>query len=454
MESMFYGCYKFNKPLNFNTSKVTNMASMFGSCLVFNQPLNFDTSRVTNMARMFLGCEDFNQPLNFDTSQVTNMASMFTECLVFNQELNFDTSRVTNMAGMFLGCEDFNQPLNFDTSEVTNMASMFYGCIYFNQELNFDTSRVTNMSQMFRGCENFNQPLNFDTTPVTNMSEMFKGCRNFNQELYFDITQVTNMDGIFDDCIQLNPATVERFRLRLPPPIKPQPYMANEYSDLLKKIIVFDPIAYDDVTAKDFLEENTTYIPFIIYHHNHFTGNAIKWPSNKLFIECKDDTPTYWRGNTYERYVKPGGKALVKLIIKGVTLMIVIPEWWKTQQPKSVFYKLKEAGKIHKFMAEELSRGLTLRELETYTALGSDHCNQTSNQTVYELEPMELHELEIMLMPEKLDIKSNRLINSFSRKTNSKNTKTRKSKLIEKTKKTLRRKSIGGKKITKKHKKS
>jgi hypothetical protein len=108
-------------------------------------------------------------------------------------------------------------------------------------------------------------------------------------------------------------------------------------------------------------------------------------------------------GNNYKKYVKSQGRTLVNLLnAQGTPVLVVIPKWWQTRQPTSVFYKLKQTGNIHKFMAEELSRGLTQDELETYTAMGADHCNQKPPpRTVYELEPMDLHELENKMMSEK-----------------------------------------------------
>ena len=67
---MFKGAKKFNQPLSFNTSSVTNMDAMFWRAKKFNQPLNWNTSSVTNMTLMFCGAKAFNQSLNFDTSSV------------------------------------------------------------------------------------------------------------------------------------------------------------------------------------------------------------------------------------------------------------------------------------------------------------------------------------------------------------------------------------------------
>ena len=88
----------------------------------FNQPLNFDTSRVTNMKKMFYVC---TPPYALRSTPVvpSRVQSQFEaasphrppsivcaplltrqEAKAFNQKLNFDTSRVTNMDGMFYVC--------------------------------------------------------------------------------------------------------------------------------------------------------------------------------------------------------------------------------------------------------------------------------------------------------------------------------------------------------------
>ncbi len=135
MSHMFYAATKFNRSVNFNTSRVMDMSSMFYGAKAFNQPVNFNTSQVTDMSSMFAYAEAFNQPVNFNTSKVTNMSHMFCEARFFNQPINFDTSKVTNMSGMFQNAGNFNKPLNFDTKNVTNMRDMFAGAKAFNQDL-------------------------------------------------------------------------------------------------------------------------------------------------------------------------------------------------------------------------------------------------------------------------------------------------------------------------------
>ena len=145
MQKMFFEKTTFNVPLNrWDTSKVTNMSNMFQAALVFNQTLSFDTRNVYFISNMFYvarvfnnGCleNNFSCPLNFDTSKVTDMYLMFYYAERFNQSLNFDTSNVTAIQQMFSSAKKFNQPLNFNTSNVTDMNSMFNNATNFNQDL-------------------------------------------------------------------------------------------------------------------------------------------------------------------------------------------------------------------------------------------------------------------------------------------------------------------------------
>ena len=159
---MFYGAVNLNSFPNISpntTEEVISMSHMFYAATKFNRSVNFNTSRVMDMSSMFAGAKAFNQSVNFDTSQVTDMSSMFAYAEAFNQSVNFDTSKVTNMSGMFCEARFFNQPINFDTSKVTNMNGMFQDAGNFNKPLNFDTKNVTNMRDMFAGAQAFNQDL-------------------------------------------------------------------------------------------------------------------------------------------------------------------------------------------------------------------------------------------------------------------------------------------------------
>ena len=71
---------------------------------------------------LFTGATSFDQPLNWDTSKVTNMRSMFTDAISFDQPIrDWDTSNVTNMNSMFLHAESFNQDIsNWNTDNVSD----------------------------------------------------------------------------------------------------------------------------------------------------------------------------------------------------------------------------------------------------------------------------------------------------------------------------------------------
>ena len=168
---------------------------------------------------------------------------------------------------------------------------------------------------------------------------------------------------------------------------------------VLEEIKVFDPLNpfgdEDNPTAAAFLEEQEDYNPFIIKYNNTFSGNAINWPesssSGKEFVECTDDAPSGWMGNSYSRYVKPGGRIFIKMNINGSNLMVLKPQWWDTNSvPGTKVFNLIQVGSVLKFVSSVLA---SERLPEDFTALGADHCNQTSQQNVYQLEDLGIGEL-------------------------------------------------------------
>ena len=75
MFAMFNGAAAFDQPLDWDTSKVTNMQGMFRGAAAFDgSPSDWDTSKVTTMFDMFRGATSFDQPLDWDTSKVTQHA--------------------------------------------------------------------------------------------------------------------------------------------------------------------------------------------------------------------------------------------------------------------------------------------------------------------------------------------------------------------------------------------
>ena len=55
------------------------------------------------------GAAKFNQPLSFDTSRVTDLSDMFQNATAFDQPLSFDVSSVTDMSGMFLSASSLSE---------------------------------------------------------------------------------------------------------------------------------------------------------------------------------------------------------------------------------------------------------------------------------------------------------------------------------------------------------
>ena len=74
----------------------------------------------------FSNAEKFNQPLNFDTSKVTDMNHMFASNKRFDQSIRaWDVSNVLDMESMFMG-SDFNRPLDrWNTKNLKNIIKMF-----------------------------------------------------------------------------------------------------------------------------------------------------------------------------------------------------------------------------------------------------------------------------------------------------------------------------------------
>lgn len=205
LKSLFQG-YTFFKEfkLDFDVSRITDMAALFANAKYIPDVTHWNTSRVTNMNSMFYGALSFNQPIGqWDVSSVTSMIRMFSHSREFNQPIgDWKTGRVTNMFGMFDFADRFNQPIgDWDVSSVTDMGWMFCRALYFNQPIGqWKTGRVTNMSYMFCTAKSFNQILNdWDVSSVTDMSNMFSSADSFNQIIdNWNMSSVTDKDGMFD----------------------------------------------------------------------------------------------------------------------------------------------------------------------------------------------------------------------------------------------------------------
>lgn len=242
---------KFNHPLPWNVSQVTNMEGLFAENALFNQSLSdWDVSSVTSMRAMFYASLAFNQPiLGWNVGQVTDFSAMFSQAASFNSPIgSWNTSSATKMAEMFFNTT-FNQGIeNWDVSKVTSMDAMFalsqfnqpleqwdvgrveqfvamFAQSFFNQSLNswnmvsarfinrmftqayafnqpldqWDTSSVIDMNRVFEYNAIFNQPLNsWNVSNVENFSYMFRGTVAFDQPLdSWNVQRATTLDFMF-----------------------------------------------------------------------------------------------------------------------------------------------------------------------------------------------------------------------------------------------------------------
>jgi hypothetical protein len=170
----------------------------------------------------------------------------------------------------------------------------------------------------------------------------------------------------------------------------------NEINQLIQ---VFNPIDNADQPANVFLEDQSDYQPFIIRISNgQFNGDAIDWPASssvgKEFVECRDDAPSKWQANNYKKWIKPNARRFIKMYVYGLTLVIK-PSWYDSGiVPGTKYFHLVPAGTVNKFMSKTLS---TEQLPDDFSALGADHCNQTSPVGTYELREITLEELNTMV---------------------------------------------------------
>jgi surface protein len=416
---------------------------MFQNCKEFNQPLyKWDVSKVTDMTVMFFRCKKFNQTLNnWDVSKVTDMKGMFRGCEKFDQPLDsWKVDNVTVMTGMFMECKKFNQPLDsWEVNNVTVMTAMFFECKKFNQPLNrWNVSKVIDMNFMFLGCEKFNQPLN-----NWRINDILKDSIN-DIHTYMFVSSGMTEDKIKEFCEsnqivyeQAQAQEQEQEQEQEPTqPYNPEPALKNIY----EKIPLFDHISQDNTNVDNFFSDYNDDKPFIIYSGKSFSGNSHKWPpSHKMFIECNDDAPNNWQGNSYIKYIKPNGRIIIKMNLNGVIVSVIKPEWFKRNVPGTKIFKLVEQGTITKFMAEEFTKKKIPEDV-----LGSDHCNQKEkdSQKCYKLEEMSVDELLLELSKNKKSFKSIRRTMSLS------SLKKPKSKSKSKSPESRKAKSLGGKNKT------
>ena len=219
--------------------------------------------------------------------------------------------------------------------------------------------------------------------------------------------------------------------------------------DELNEIInVFNPLIPGEQSASEFFDEQEDYNPFIIRTPNGiFSGDAIDWPAatnaGKIFVECLDNTPKRFQGNSYGQFVKPNAKRFVKMKVSGGLSFVIVPPWYRNGNPPGTkYFNLEKIGTVFKFMSEVVESQQLPADPEFF--LGAEHCSQEGEVDIYELEQITLKKLNNMVT-----MGDARGITKKGKK--GKKTKTRKGKKGKKGKKTKTRKGKKGKK-TKKNK--
>jgi hypothetical protein len=321
------------------------------------------------------------------------------------------------------------------------------------------------MERMFESAEQFNKDISmWQLNPNVNMRQMFKGCPIRNQfkpriQRVGETAIMTTTQSARRPSSQPRAQTASQSatrtrtqtssqtrQLRQREPSQPQIQESGrdilkrlqpeaeiheqiqemtitpEIAEIYDKINVFDPINVEEVSISKFFEENKDYNPFIVRNQSGiFTGDAIDWPasssSGKEFIECTDDTPTSWQGNSYSNYIKPNGRRFIKINIGGSPTMIVKPNWYNLKAvPGTKIFNLVPSGKVFKFM----SKPLAIQELpEDFTALGADHCNQSAELGAYTLQEIKIEDLNNLINSQSIGGKTKRR-KSYKKKTKTK----------------------------------
>ena len=419
MDSMFMDS-QFNHPINdWDVRNVTNMCDMFHET-PFNHPLhNWNVRNVEYMARMFLGTP-FNHPLGgWNVRNVRNMVGMFSRSQYNHPLDSWRVNNVTHMGGMFMGSQ-YNHPLHsWRVNNVTNMQGMFEGSQFNHPINNWNVRNVTDMREMFDSSR-FNQPLHsWNVDNVRDMSYMFMDSQ-FNHPLdAWNITNVIEMPGMFFNSriteipaswrLSLSPRNIyyifsdpngsdEEFSTpEVTPEVTPE-FVINTFETELSSrtynldITVTDYAMIEDKTIRQvFEDEDEIKDNIIILNHDLTTGSVIKLSdlsrNIREFVECKDDAPPDWQGNTYlDEWLKDGARMTTLITGPGGSNVHIEKPPWFYEGPvpfDRVFVLQERPPKMNKFVTTKL---LPIpANAPADLALGADHCNQTSDSTIYTL---------------------------------------------------------------------
>ena len=180
----------------------------------------------------------------------------------------------------------------------------------------------------------------------------------------------------------------------------PSIVIEGRLKELCDIIQVFDFIEYGDIPATTFFENHADDIPFIVVNDRDdgatYSGNALNWNTgNKEFVECADDAPQTWQGNSYGRLIKPNGRQFIKVFVNGAGLLVLKPDWYDSKVVPGIrFFRLVESNPVFKYMSLDLA---TQNIAPDFSALGADHCNQLNPQKSYYLDEINLEQLNDMV---------------------------------------------------------
>lgn len=218
---MYFGCKNLKDTFICNQSLIVNMAEPY-------DPMKY----CVNMDYMFFGCKKFNQPINIP-SQIQKLYYTFEDCTSFNQSLDLNNVKdfywtfynsgfnqplnltgIINFTGALKSCKNFNQPVNIISSTThgsINVSEAFRNCTNLNQPVKISAYQA-NMSGMFDGCTNFNQPFELDYYEPRSVTGLFNNCKSYNQPFTINVTYKynTGFDNVFYGCINFNqPVTIK-----------------------------------------------------------------------------------------------------------------------------------------------------------------------------------------------------------------------------------------------------
>jgi len=179
------------------------------------------------------------------------------------------------------------------------------------------------------------------------------------------------------------------------------PQRTRSLEEIYDLIQVFDYIGGGDMPVAEYFQENEDKIPYIVVNEKRdgyvYSPNGIRLiPGNIEFVECEENAPVDWQGNSYKKFIKkPIARHFIRIYINGVNVFVLKPDWFDSGiVPGTRFFKLTEGRPLFKYMSLDLSRQILGPD---FSSVGADHCNQKEQQQTYQLESLDLGDLNEMI---------------------------------------------------------